>query len=974
MSFRSWNIIFFLFCAGLIGSSYNEINQISSPYELKTIRYSGNEILKPEPYSFNLDYNDSIVKLSRKSPYGLSKSIYDFQNEEYFHITVWRLGNNEDGKIVADGIGDSRFYYKQSRPSIIDTNGWQLLTLEIHIPPHHHIRELKIYVWNSGKNVIYFKDLNIERFPQKKYPEFAQPALKINLDSNDMMKLKAIRSEAFKNSILETGKNDYVKAQLIYGSDTMKARIRLKGDLLDHLIGSKWSFRIKMRKDDSWKNMRSFSIQSPETRGFLDEWFTHQVFASEDVLTPRYGFVPVFLNGRSLGIYAYEEHFDNHLIESNNRREGPILKFSEELFFTLIKLNYTEGKDYQVPFFNASDILPFKENRTLNDRILYDEFLIAQNLLYQFKNDLKPVSEIFDMKSLAKYYALSDVTSAYHGFKWHNIRFYYNPVLCRLEPVAYDCYPLSGIKYGSGFKTIIEDFQKLKSVSEFDNMLLLPLKNDDFRREYILNQTKYSREDFLDSIYDSHASELDSLAGLIKKEFGYFHFDLQPYKTRCEEIVRFLGKYKDSKSKRPPGLKVNKIITDTALSGDFFPFLIKIFRNRYNSDSVLYINNYYPGEIKFIAYSDTDTVLKYMTDTIDIPVKAVNFPLKTDLPDKTDYLFFILGNKIKLFSAPIFQWNIPYDFSPAQELSEKYQFNYLNVFKQTDSSLMVEGKLDISESLIIPAGYHVIFKPGTELNFMNNSTFISYSPVFIMGTAEEPVVIFSNDGTAMGFHVFRSGQKSKLEYVVFDQFNTLDYDGWMLTGAVNFYESDVEMKSVTFMNNRCEDALNIIRSNFEIADCTFDNIFADAFDSDFSTGTIENSLFRDIANDATDFSGSRVVMENCELYHSGDKAISCGERSEIWIENVKIDHSNIAVASKDLSRLTISNSLILNSDYSFIAFKKKPEYGAAEIHVKNTTIDHIIKGQVIEQGSVIYVNDKTVHGTAKGVAGMFYID
>jgi len=35
------------------------------------------------------------------------------------------------------------------------------------------------------------------------------------------------------------------------------------------------------------------------------------------------------LNGQDMGVYAFEEHFDKLLIESNNRREGPIVKFSE---------------------------------------------------------------------------------------------------------------------------------------------------------------------------------------------------------------------------------------------------------------------------------------------------------------------------------------------------------------------------------------------------------------------------------------------------------------------------------------------------------------------------------------------------------------------------------------------------------------------------------------------------------------------
>ena len=40
--------------------------------------------------------------------------------------------------------------------------------------------------------------------------------------------------------------------------------------------------------------------------------------------------------------------------------------------------------------------------------------------MLQYKNLSAPVSEIFDIKKLAKYYALIDITQAYHGFTWHN--------------------------------------------------------------------------------------------------------------------------------------------------------------------------------------------------------------------------------------------------------------------------------------------------------------------------------------------------------------------------------------------------------------------------------------------------------------------------------------------------------------------------------------------------------------------------
>ena len=68
------------------------------------------------------------------------------------------------------------------------------------------------------------------------------------------------------------------------------------------------------------------------------------MFRKEDVLTTRYGFINVELNGQDLGVYAYEEHFDKLLVESNNRREGPIVKFSEEAFWFTSRISLTTGK------------------------------------------------------------------------------------------------------------------------------------------------------------------------------------------------------------------------------------------------------------------------------------------------------------------------------------------------------------------------------------------------------------------------------------------------------------------------------------------------------------------------------------------------------------------------------------------------------------------------------------------------------
>ncbi len=50
------------------------------------------------------------------------------------------------------------------------------------------------------------------------------------------------------------------------------------------------------------------------------------------------------VNGERRGIYAYEEHFAKHLIESRNRREGPIIKFDETAIWEMNQKNLSRRK------------------------------------------------------------------------------------------------------------------------------------------------------------------------------------------------------------------------------------------------------------------------------------------------------------------------------------------------------------------------------------------------------------------------------------------------------------------------------------------------------------------------------------------------------------------------------------------------------------------------------------------------------
>ena len=180
----------------------------------------------------------------------------------------------------------------------------------------------------------------IKRYAQSLITAPRLPALHIDVKFKHVEQLRRKREEALKIGILLASDDDFVPAKLHFEGRTIPATLRLKGNLTDHLEGSKWSFRIKTKGDNHVLGMRRFSIHHPKARGYLYEWGFLKSLRREGVLAPRYPFIDVFFNGEDKGIFALEERFAEELLASQERREGVIIKPDEyELWVDVARLN-----------------------------------------------------------------------------------------------------------------------------------------------------------------------------------------------------------------------------------------------------------------------------------------------------------------------------------------------------------------------------------------------------------------------------------------------------------------------------------------------------------------------------------------------------------------------------------------------------------------------------------------------------------
>ena len=928
----------------------------------------------------------SAITIPNKTAFAFTVPIKNVGPDWFFRVSVWRKSNDGNGVLVASVKDASMFYLASSEPVEILDNGWEKLQLDFFTPPIFINETMSIYAWNNGADTVYFDDFEIERLLKPSYPEYIDEPLALIFDTSQFVKILDKRKEAFEAGVLQTSDDDWVKGIVVGDFNLMKAKIRLKGDWLDHLRGDKWSFRIKMRKNYSWNNLRTFSVQTPESRGFLVEWVAHKLFASKDILTTRYGFVPLIVNNQSKGLYAWEEHFVKQLLESRNRREGPIIKFSEDAFWQNMKSRkFSKSKKWEIlPFYEAAVIKPFGENRTSNNQALFNQFCQAQKLLYQYKIGIKPVSEIFDIKKLATYYAMLDLLEVRHGMAWHNQRFYFNPVIGKLEPIAFDCYSKQpeispSINDNLAFTTLSESSLKK------ENFIFYHLFTDTtFVNHYLEELEEVSNLEFINSVLVEISKEQFYYDSLLSLEFPLYSYDNQMIRKSAKAIRDYLPELKlflQSKTQADLlAIKVNEgNYVDTAVFEDTPEFFVNAYTESLNNNSIqISIHNYFPRNLILLGtsrkgkrirnYFIQEPTIKLYNSGLD----GTRYTMEVD--SSARFIYFMVEGRFETFKIPIYKWPYPEGETTQQEL-----FQLVNLIdnpiidKISEDNIYIKNEeLIIDQSIIIPSGYRVHFKAGTVIDFIDSAAFISYSSIHMNGTAVNPIIIKSSDFSANGFTILQASDNSIVNNVKFQQLNTLDYKGWTLTGAVTFYESDVTITNSSFYRNQCEDALNTIRSVFTVQNSTFDYTYGDAFDADFCDGKIINCVYRDIGNDAMDFSGSKILIKDTKVLGAEDKGISGGEASSVKVINTDIKRANIGLASKDMSVVDVENSTLDLCNYGIVLLQKKPEFGPATMKLVNTKLDNLKYPFLIELNSTAIVDNDTIKGIEENLGERFY--
>lgn len=834
---------------------------------------------------------------------------------------------------------------------------------------------LGVYALHTGVITNTIKPLvlaNVRIVPRFARSLFTQPEhVTIDVKHKHFMRLVEKRKAALKTGLLIASDDDFVPARIRYQDRTMRAKLRLKGDLGDHWRGNKWSFRVQLKGDEALFGLKRFSLQHPRTRDYIYEWVYHEALRREGLPAIRYQFVQVTLNGKDLGVYALEEHFDKGLVEHNRLREGPIVRFNEDLCWADILqqtrfLGHLEIMcgHYGSGSFMAASTDAFQSGRWLADEAGARQHARALELLEGFRRGDLRTSEVFDVEKLAKLLALTDLLGAGHAVNWRNARFYYNPVTARLEAIGFDAFGHGQVPIRSLLATLPSMRPEGKdNLFYYHEQYFARLFDDlDFYRAYVVQLERMQAPGYLEQMLAALQPDIQRHLDVLYREFPYAGFTPDTF-YRNREFIRTVLSPAEALHAYYQGVSECRL--------------------------ELQVGNlqYLPVEVVAVAY---DGAALERVDGLTLPGRAMSEavryrPLSVPLPDCAGSsaeqvpalkVHYRIPGSSHLGEGPVIPWSLPdgdlRDTDLVHQAPNADQFPF--VIRDDDAKvfLIAPGDWTVDQDLIFPAGYKVAAREGTRLNLAHGATMVSFSPLDFTGSEDRPIVIESKESDGQGLLVTGARKPSTLEHVVFRNLANPSKKGWELLGAVNFYESPVSVSSCHFVGNRSEDGVNVIRSDFKIARSVFEGTQSDAFDADFADGMITDSVFAQLGNDAVDVSGSRVTIARLSVRGAGDKGVSVGEDSHVTLEHARIDDAKIGLASKDHSQLVGRDIRIRRGEIGVAAYQKKAEFGAASITLDGVDLQGATTPYLVEPGSTVVVDGKPVPANREKVAELLY--
>ncbi|MEZ5980185.1 MAG: hypothetical protein R3F34_18505 [Planctomycetota bacterium] len=840
------------------------------------------------------------------------------------------------------------------------------------------------------------------RPPSGSPPVTAEPTpggdLAVDLAPDELRALEAEAASYVRSGVVDIDSDVMRPAVVRFDGRALPAHVRLKGDKLDHVDSDRLSLRIEL-DSGAWRGMRTFSIQHPKTRGYLREWLVHRAARHEGVLAPRSDFVEVSISGRPPAVYFYEEHFEVPLLESQGRREGPIVRLDEDTFWKYVggygaTLSFlpTTLREALLPFsatasgFDQSRLQSDPALAPLLDAALSSLERLAPLIEERWRSRADPaasararlavgdeIERLLDVDAFARFDAIASVFRAHHALAWHNRRYYYDPVTSRLEPILFDA-------------DVGADPVRFDPVGLTDDptqtfpMVDVCRLSDDYRVAVARSHARLVDPHWLADFSEEVGVELERRAALLERTDGLAPVDAPAALWNALELERI----RLSGIVHPPtcaAAEARLVVNDegaslaAVLRLEFWGTTtvpVRFARLRAQNGAVVEPARALlrDGEVpldRWVDSVDGRTTIEFDVDPRMVNLSSVrelirrvssgedaanagslDFELEYDVAtEDVPRRLQVVGRAVRSAETPR---------APVPPTLDAFLAAHPFVTASFDARRLVlaPGVHRVDEDLVLPEGFALTNEPTAGpvvLEFAERACLVAFGPLDLVG-----VELRGRDGGAFeGLQVLDAKVESRLVDVVVRGAGPVERGGWRTTGGVTFYRSPLVATRCRFESAPGEDALNVFGVAVELRDCVFQGVASDAFDGDFVHGSARGCVFRDVTADGVDTSGSEFLVADCTFERIGDKCVSAGEASTVTVANLAAQDCRLGIVAKDRSVVTVEGARFDRVGLAALAaFEKKPEYGPASMDARSVVFgEGIAERALVQIGSTV---------------------
>ncbi|MBL0043491.1 MAG: CotH kinase family protein [Flavobacteriales bacterium] len=791
------------------------------------------------------------------------------------------------------------------------------------------------------------------------------PVISIMVDEAGMDELYGVVERAREAGVIEQEGNDFVKGDFhvampkgVEGSGDFKGKLRIKGKMTDHVEGKKWSFRVIAKKQGGFLGMQRFSLQHPGTRNYLTDWLFHQLMKGEGLIALRYGFCKVELNGEDLGVYAYEEHFGPELLENNGRLPGPIVRFDPALFW----LHRTQGIDGSAKVddaygaYQAANLDAFGSEEIAKDPQQKLHFEQAIALIQGFRTGKLKASDVFDVERTAKRLAMLDLVGGHHSMDWSDVKFYFDPVAQRLEPISYESFSAYPTKELAGA------YKATGAFNESDELHVAFFKDPLIFAAYVRQLERFSQRDWLDSAFAAIKGPLDTASATLYGEFPYKELDRSIYYKNQQAIHKLLDV--------PKGAQVYQ----QGLRGDTLTLaFVPIESLPMQVDSLMLADGrrIAPNRPAFIPSRERGKVGSPVLVTFLIHQRSSS-GLANDsvLAKGSEVMYRVLGASRRKM-MPVFPFIMSVSAAQDELLAgmkpNPQEFDFLAIDEVSRTITIKPGSWSMGHTLVIPAGYRCTATGPLKLELSNGAEIISYSALQWKGLDEAGIQIFSTDSSSRGVHVIGASDRSVLSYCVFANISRFAYDQ-PRSGDLSFHKSDATFDHCFFTGTGAT-LLDASTCAITLTNCRFDH-GSDQLETHFAQVSMTDVIFELAKDDAISVEGGIAELNKIGIGGRDGSGVGVkgSKGARITVTNLNLNKMSTAFEGREGAKLSITNARVEEVDQVVEAKKSEMRYGPVRVDLKKVTITNAKSEFKCGAGSSITLDGKKV-GETKAAGG-----